>query len=173
MPDSQAHSLLISHNSRTAFTLLETDTFWLSHEPFKPGSHFPGACCPRLATFALFQVHLPAAAAPAPAAGKHHQHELGHGHTRVVALINTHLDQISDAQRKLGAAMVLHRARYEARIRPDVPVFVTGDLNRCLFRHSTHAPPTSDYFSFSGFLTMSATPAFVWCGANCVVSLLF
>ncbi|KAH9987192.1 Endonuclease/exonuclease/phosphatase [Russula vinacea] len=111
---------------RTAFTLLETDTFWLSHEPFKPGSHFPGACCPRLATFALFQTHVPTAAAPAPAAGKHHQHELGHG---VIALINTHLDQVSDAQRRLGAALVLHRARYEARIRPGVPVFVTGDLN--------------------------------------------
>ena len=151
--DSQARSLLISHNSRTAFTLLETDTFWLSHEPFKPGSHFPGACCPRLATFALFQTHVPTAAAPAPAAGKHHQHELGHG---VIALINTHLDQVSDAQRRLGAALVLHRARYEARIRPGVPVFVTGDLNRCLFRHSIHTPslppPTILVFGFSDYV---------------------
>jgi hypothetical protein len=44
-----------SHNS-AAFTLLETDTFWLSWEPFKPGSHFPGAGTSRLATSALFQL---------------------------------------------------------------------------------------------------------------------
>jgi endonuclease/exonuclease/phosphatase family metal-dependent hydrolase len=45
-------------------------------------------------------------------------------------LINTHLDHVSDAQRRLGAAMVLHRARHEALTRPGVPVYVTGDLNR-------------------------------------------
>jgi len=44
-------------------------------------------------------------------------------------LINTHLDHVSDDQRKLGAAMVLHRARYEALKRPGVTVLVTGDLN--------------------------------------------
>jgi hypothetical protein len=48
-------------------------------------------------------------------------------------LINTHLDNVSDAQRQLGAAMILHRARYEAWARPGVPVLVTGDLNRCVF----------------------------------------
>jgi hypothetical protein len=42
-----------------------------------------------------------------------------------------HLDNVSDAQRQLGAAMVLHRARHEAGARPGVPVLVTGDLNRC------------------------------------------
>ena len=32
----------------------ETDTSWLSHIPFEPGSRFSGAGCPRLATFVLF-----------------------------------------------------------------------------------------------------------------------
>lgn len=104
--------------------MLETDTFWLSREPFKPGSYFPGAGTPRLATFALFQL-LPSTAA------------VGKGDElrdiRNVVLINTHLDHVSDDQRKLGAAMVLHRARYEALKRPGVTVFVTGDLNRCIF----------------------------------------
>lgn len=129
------------NNSRTstAFNLLETDTFWLSYEPFKPGAHFPGACCPRLATFALFQLHLPMAVAATATAGMHRQDELGHGYTREVAVINTHLDNVSDAQRKLGAAMVLHRARYEAHIRPGVPVLVTGDLNRCIHISSFHS----------------------------------
>jgi hypothetical protein len=52
--------------------------------------------------------------------------------SRDIALINTHLDHVSDAQRQLGAAMVLHRARYEANVRPGVPLLVTGDLNRCV-----------------------------------------
>jgi len=96
--------------------LLETDTFWLSNTPFEPGSRFPGAGCPRLATFALFRL--------SAAAEKH---------PRDIALINTHLDHVSDAQRRIGASMVLHRARYEALVRPGVPIFVTGDLNRCAF----------------------------------------
>ena len=120
-PNLQRFFSHTSHNS-AAFTLLETDTFWLSREPFKPGSHFPGAGTPRLATFALFQL-LPSAAA----AGKHGEN------IRNVVLINTHLDHVSDDQRKLGAAMVLHRARYEALKRSGVTVFVTGDLNRCIF----------------------------------------
>jgi hypothetical protein len=130
-----------SQNS-AAFTLLESDTFWLSREPFKPGSHFPGAGTPRLATFALFQP-LPSIAAP----GKHDEH----GDIRNVALINTHLDHVSDDQRKLGAAMVLHRARYEALKRPGVTVFVTGDLNRCI------CLSLSLLFQFSVFLIISAT----------------
>jgi len=97
---------------RTALTLLETDTFWLSNTPFEPGSRFPGAGCPRLATFALFRL--------SAASEKH---------PRDIALINTHLDHVSDAQRRIGASMVLHRARYEALVRPGVPLFVTGDLN--------------------------------------------
>jgi endonuclease/exonuclease/phosphatase family metal-dependent hydrolase len=106
------------------YTLLETDTFWLSHKPFEPGSLFPGACCPRLATFALLRLSA-SAEKKSP---------------RDIALINTHLDNVSDAQRQLGAAMVLHRARYEALIRPGIPVFVTGDLNR-YFLHSPHFLP--------------------------------
>lgn len=107
-----------------AFTLLETDTFWLSQEPFKPGSRFPGAGTSRLATLALFQ--------PLPSTAAEGEHD-GHKDIRNVVLINTHLDHVSDDQRRLGAAMVLHRARYEALKRPGVAVLVTGDLNRCIF----------------------------------------
>ena len=88
------------------------------------------------------------AVSAAATAGMHRQDELGRGYTREVAVINTHLDNVSDAQRKLGAAMVLHRARYEAHIRPGVPVLVTGDLNRCIHISSFHSSPPS-CFSFS------------------------
>jgi hypothetical protein len=106
------------------------------------GSPLPGAGTPRLATFALFQP-LPSTVA----AGKHDEH----GDIRNVVLINTHLDHVSDDQRKLGAAMVLHRARYEALKRPGVTVFVTGDLNRCICLF------LSLLFQFSVFLIISAT----------------
>jgi hypothetical protein len=138
LPRAQLPTFDIFHAPQisAAFTLLETDTFWLSREPFKPGSRFPGAGTPRLATFALFQL-LPSTAA----AGKHDEH----GDIRHIVLINTHLDHVSDDQRKLGAAMVLHRARYEALKRPGVTVLVTGDLNRCIFFPSPYC------FSFRFF----------------------
>ena len=73
-------------------------------------------------------------------------------HSLEIAVINTHLDNVSDDQRKLGASMVLHRARYEARIRPGVPVFVTGDLNRYIHLSSFHIPPVS---GLQGFIVMT------------------
>ncbi|KAI5116281.1 hypothetical protein M0805_009932 [Coniferiporia weirii] len=45
-----------------------------------------------------------------------------------IALLNTHLDDQSDAQRRLGASLILARARYEAA-NQDGPVLVTGDFN--------------------------------------------
>jgi len=121
---------------RTALALLETDTFWLSNTPFEPGSLFPGAGCPRLATFALF--HLSAAAEK---------------HPRDIALINTHLDHVSDAQRRIGASMVLHRARYEALVRPGVPIFVTGDLNS-----SASGSDSGAYAVLTGAVSAPAVP---------------
>jgi endonuclease/exonuclease/phosphatase family metal-dependent hydrolase len=44
-------------------------------------------------------------------------------------LLNTHLDDQSDAQRQLGASMLLMRAQYEAV--KFGPVLLTGDFNRC------------------------------------------
>jgi endonuclease/exonuclease/phosphatase family metal-dependent hydrolase len=44
-------------------------------------------------------------------------------------LVNTHLDDRSDAQRRLGASLLLHRLKHEVARDPDIPVFVTGDFN--------------------------------------------
>ena len=43
-------------------------------------------------------------------------------------LLNTHLDDQSDAQRRLAASMLLVRARYEA-FHTKGPVIITGDFN--------------------------------------------
>ena len=109
------HFFYVSDSS-SALTLLTTDTFWLSQAPFTPGSWFPGAGTPRLATIAHFCL----------SAGT----STGTGGAELL-LFNTHLDHVSDPQRRLGAAMLLHRARHEARVKPGVLIFVTGDFNRC------------------------------------------
>lgn len=43
--------------------------------------------------------------------------------------LNTHLDDQSDAQRRLGASLILQRARFEAFHSQGGPVLVTGDFN--------------------------------------------
>lgn len=43
--------------------------------------------------------------------------------------LNTHLDDQSDAQRRLGASLILQRAHFEAFHSNNGPVIVTGDFN--------------------------------------------
>jgi endonuclease/exonuclease/phosphatase family metal-dependent hydrolase len=47
---------------------------------------------------------------------------------RVFHVLNSHLDDRSDEQRRLGAALMLHRARFEAQIRQHT-VLILGDFN--------------------------------------------
>jgi endonuclease/exonuclease/phosphatase family metal-dependent hydrolase len=101
---------------RSALSLIATDTFWLSQAPFKPGSWFPGAGTPRLATTSYFRLSTDAGTGTGTGGGE-------------LLLLNTHLDHVSDAQRRLGAAMLLHRARHEAHAKPGILIFVTGDFN--------------------------------------------
>ena len=45
------------------------------------------------------------------------------------SLLNTHLDDQSDDQRRLGASLILYRAKYEAWHSNGGPVVITGDFN--------------------------------------------
>lgn len=45
-----------------------------------------------------------------------------------LTVLNTHLDHVSDDQRKYGASLLLVRGRYEAATSGG-PVFLTGDFN--------------------------------------------
>ncbi|KAF8632791.1 hypothetical protein AX15_001690 [Amanita polypyramis BW_CC] len=112
--------------SKTAFKLLETDTFWLSNEPFQP-SKYPGAGSFRICTAARFSVI---------ASGEE------------FSVLNTHLDDQSNDQRRLAASMLLTRARYEAVNTPG-PVFVIGDFN---------SPPTGQDSSAYNIITGSIPP---------------
>ena len=79
------------------------------NEPFEP-SKYPGAGSFRICTAARFS-------------------SIASGN--VFTVLNTHLDDQSDEQRRLAASMLLTRARYEAA-NTTGPVFVIGDFNRCV-----------------------------------------
>ncbi|THH12766.1 hypothetical protein EW146_g7386 [Bondarzewia mesenterica] len=86
--------------------------FYKKNTPFVAGSKFPGAGSVRIATATHLRLR---------ATGQ------------AFTYINTHLDDQSDAQRQLGASLILWRARYQASIDDTAPVLVTGDFNRCAF----------------------------------------
>lgn len=87
-------------------TLLNWDTFWLSNTPFTP-SKYPGAGSYRATTLAHFSIA---------------------GFRSNFALMCTHWDDASDAQRRLAASLILYRGAYEAATTGS-PVFVLGDFN--------------------------------------------
>ncbi|KAH7104921.1 Endonuclease/exonuclease/phosphatase [Auriculariales sp. MPI-PUGE-AT-0066] len=90
---------------KDTFTLRSTDNFWLSNTPFEP-SKFPGAGSIRICTVGKFTT----------SDGVN------------VTIMNTHLDDSSDEQRRLGGSMLLYRARYEAAVSGE-PVLLSGDFN--------------------------------------------
>ncbi|KAJ7193608.1 Endonuclease/exonuclease/phosphatase [Mycena pura] len=91
---------------KSEFLALSYDSFWTSNTPFVP-SRYPGAGSHRVCT----TLHL----------------QRRHGGQKFTVL-NTHLDDRSEAQRRHAASMVLARARYEAAT-AGCPVFVLGDFN--------------------------------------------
>jgi endonuclease/exonuclease/phosphatase family metal-dependent hydrolase len=80
-----------------------------SNTPEKP-SKYPGAGSIRICTVARFTIL---------------------SSKQNLTVLNTHLDDSSDDQRKLGASMILIRAKYECfREGSNNAVIVTGDFNR-------------------------------------------
>ena len=105
---------------RSLFSLIHMDTFWLSPEPFTPGSRYEvQSDCPRTAVELL--LHLD-------------------GTEQVVRILNTHLDHQGEPARRLGLQQILHHLE-AAPLFPDAPVILTGDLN---------APPESPELSVFG-----------------------
>ncbi|KAJ7839149.1 Endonuclease/exonuclease/phosphatase [Mycena olivaceomarginata] len=91
---------------KSEFVLCSYDSFWTSNTPFTP-SRFPGAGSHRVCTTIRLQRR--------------------QGGQEFVVL-NTHMDDQSEAQRRHAASMILARARYEA-VTTRSPVFVLGDFN--------------------------------------------
>ncbi|KAH9931583.1 Endonuclease/exonuclease/phosphatase [Fomitopsis serialis] len=89
---------------KSDLTLVHHESFWLSDKPFEP-SRYPDAGSFRVCEVARFKTS-----------------------TKTFTILNSHLDDRSDAQRRLAASMLLARARYEAHTTSG-PVFITGDFN--------------------------------------------
>lgn len=107
---AQAGEYMAIFYKKSIVQLLDWDPFWLTNTPFQP-SKYPGASSYRVCTTAHF--------------------ELLSNH-RQFTLINTHLDDHSDAQRKLAASLMLTRAKYEALGTDGTgskPIFILGDFN--------------------------------------------
>lgn len=68
-------------------------------------------------------------------------------------VLNTHLDDRSDEQRRLGAALMLHRARFEAQIGQRT-VLILGDFNSPQSGHDSGA-----YRIVTGLLDAPLLPA--------------
>ncbi|KAJ6483840.1 Endonuclease/exonuclease/phosphatase [Mycena vitilis] len=112
---------------KSQFVLRSYDSFWTSQTPFTP-SRFPGAGSHRVCTTLRLQC-------------RHSGQEF--------VVLNTHMDDRSEAQRRHAASMILARARYEA-VTTGAPVFVMGDFNRFVslvffeipeFQRRIHSPP--------------------------------
>lgn len=89
------------------FKLLHNSTFWLSTTPFIP-SKFHDAGSIRSTTVATFK-------------------DLESG--KKFTVLNTHLDDQSDDQRKLGAGLLKYRASYELQQSDISAVLLLGDFN--------------------------------------------
>ncbi|KAJ7664263.1 Endonuclease/exonuclease/phosphatase [Mycena rosella] len=116
---------------KSELVLLSYDSFWTSNTPFEP-SRFPGAGSHRVCTTLHLQRRTDG---------------------KKFTVLNTHMDDRSEAQRRHAASMILARARYEA-ITTSCPVFAMGDFN---------SPPdgrdSGAYEIATGVRTPSALPA--------------
>lgn len=94
----------------SGFNVKEQETFWLSHEPFKAGSKFPGAGSVRTATWVTG--------------------EMGEGdRKRKVVICCTHWDEQSEEQRRLAASLILWRTRHALSAESVSAIIVAGDFN--------------------------------------------
>ncbi|TWT96810.1 Endonuclease/Exonuclease/phosphatase family protein [Botrimarina colliarenosi] len=91
---------------RDRFERVADGTFWLSETPDEP-STFPGAACPRVATWAVLRDRA--------AAG------------RELLVLNTHWDHVSEEARLHAAQLIRERL---PTLGGDAPAIVMGDLNQ-------------------------------------------
>lgn len=115
-PGFRGESVCIAFR-RDLFNLVHMDTFWLSPEPYTPGSRYEvQSDCPRTAAELLLHVD---------------------GTEQVIRVLNTHLDHQGAPARILGLTQIL-RHLDAAPLFPEAPIVLTGDFN---------TPPESEELS--------------------------
>lgn len=96
------------------YNLLEMRTFWMSETPYVPASRYEDQSdCPRVSTEVVLQ-------------------ELGT--SRVIRVLNTHLDHRGAGARRLGLGQIMRHLE-SAKLFPEANVILLGDFN---------APPESE-----------------------------
>ncbi len=90
------------------YSLLESDTFWISLTPNKE-SRFENAGCNRTVSFVVLE-----------------NKQTGF----VYAHINTHLDNVSEDAQNLGAELIVKKSAEITQAYGDIPIIVTGDFNQ-------------------------------------------
>lgn len=90
------------------YTLLESDTFWISLTP-DTQSKFDGAGCNRTVSFVVL---------------KNKQTGFIYAH------INTHLDNVSEEAQNLGAELIVKKSEQITKTYGEIPIVVTGDFNQ-------------------------------------------
>jgi endonuclease/exonuclease/phosphatase family metal-dependent hydrolase len=98
------HCAILYRSSR--FEKVDAGTFWLCESPSEPGSKFPGAACPRIASW----VHL-------------RDRKAGGGE---LMFVNTHWDHVSQPARQYAAGAIMTRLANQS---PDGRAVLVGDLN--------------------------------------------
>ncbi len=88
------------------FEQSDAGTFWLSESPSQPGSKYPAAACPRIASWVRLQDRA----------------DGGRG----LLVVNTHWDHVSQAARQFAAGAIADRVSKIAR---DGRTILVGDLN--------------------------------------------
>ncbi|MDR3228634.1 MAG: endonuclease/exonuclease/phosphatase family protein [Puniceicoccales bacterium] len=126
------------------FDLLETQHFWLSETPTKPGSRSWNSACARMVT-----------------AVRLCEKTTG----RQLWFLNSHFDHVSELARQKSAELILERIK---KFDPAIPVFLTADFNAAAVRSETYKALTasgafldtwvlaarrlnSDYNTYQGF----------------------
>jgi hypothetical protein len=115
---SYVHCLELS----TAFKLLSADTFWLSYILIATKLYRDKS------VFHPEMTHSSQISRRRFISDLHRNAFRFHCDRKMFTVLNTHLDDQSDGQRRLAASMLLTRARYEA-VNTSGPVFIIGDFN--------------------------------------------
>lgn len=104
---------------RSEITLLSSGFFWLSETPQKPGTSYPGACCPRICQYSLLRRE---------------------SDRKMFRVYNTHLDFVNDDIRVASMRQILDFAAKETKFAVETPFFLTGDMNATAEEESMKLP---------------------------------
>ena len=139
-------------------------TFALSETPACIGSNSWGSACPRIATYAWFQLQGPELS---PALFSIDRFSSSSPSVPCILFLNTHLDHVSSKARKLGSELIVRVLDELEKTPPPqcqhVATIVTGDFNS--HQRNSHGVPENPFATFKSFGFKDACSEFA--DSNC------